>query len=56
MIESDAPPLRVVIGDLVKEVFGARHAMSETGFRQMLAARIRQISDGTAEMDSDRIS
>ncbi|WP_213763580.1 SDR family oxidoreductase [Caballeronia sp. dw_19] len=56
VIESDTPPLRVVIGDMAKEVIGARHTMPETGFRQMLAGRIRQITDGTAGMDSDRIS
>lgn len=47
-IESDRPPLRVVIGEMAREVIGARRAMPETRFREMLAARMRGLTAAPA--------
>jgi len=45
-IESDEPPLRIVIGDMAKEMIDARRAMPEASFRQMLATRVQHITEG----------
>lgn len=43
-IESDAPPLRIVIGDLAKEIIDARRTMPEARFRQMVAERVQLVA------------
>jgi len=55
VIEASIPPLRVVIGDMAKEIVRARRAMPETGFRQMLASRVQQITAGGAGTDRHHI-
>ncbi len=38
-IESEAPPLRIVIGDMAKQFIAAKRAMPEMRFREMVAER-----------------
>lgn len=40
-IESNAPPLRIVIGDNAKKFIDARRIMPEARFRQLVAERVR---------------
>jgi NAD(P)-dependent dehydrogenase (short-subunit alcohol dehydrogenase family) len=40
-IESDAPPLRVVIGDMAKQFIEAHRTMPEARFRRMVAERVQ---------------
>lgn len=44
VVESDSPPLRVVIGEMANEMIGARRSMPESDFRVMLAERMRRIT------------